>query len=327
MLSRNSLLVMLVTLVDRIPLAPASAKRRAGRPTTYSERLILKALVVMIVRRLYSASALLAFLDQPDPVSQALRGLLKEQGQFPSRRTWERRLAKLPERLPGLIGCLGRHLVEVIQPWAQGGRAAAMDSTALKTGGGVWHQKHRERGEVPHSSIDTEAGWSKSGWHGWWYGWKLHLAVTIGAVWIPLAAELTVANTDDATIAPRLLTQLPVEVRFVLGDTHYNDPDFRQDCQRDNRWLVATRRGKYPHTDDGVEVRRVFHKLRSQAIEPFNNLFKSVFAWHTQMPVKGLRRSQLLALGAIVVYQLVLLYQSEQHLSVGKGITAFLRAA
>ena len=78
---------------------------------------------------------------------------------------------------------------------------------------------------------------------------------------------------------------------------------------------------------DTLSVRRIFHKLRSQAIEPFNNLFKAVFAWHTQMPVKGLRRSQLLALGAIFVYQLVLLYQYQHALPIGRGIKAFLRAA
>jgi hypothetical protein len=42
--------------------------------------------------------------------------------------------------------------------------------------------------------------------------------------------------------------------------------------------LVATRLGSYPHTDDGVEVRRVFHKLRSIAMENFNEHFKSIFA-------------------------------------------------
>ncbi len=195
----------------------------------------------------------------------------------------------------------------------------------------MWHKKQRERGEIPHSSIDTEAGWSKSGWPGGWYGWKLHLAVAVGSAWIPLAAELTVAiaNTDDATIAPKLLAQLPAEVRFVLGDTHYNDPDFRQDCQREGCVLVATRRGKPPHTDAGVDVRRLFHKLRSLAIEPFNNLFKSVFDWHTQtqMPVKGLRRSQRLALAAIFTYQLALLHQYQQALAIGKGLKAFLHAA
>jgi hypothetical protein len=45
------------------------------------------------------------------------------------------------------------------------------------------------------------------------------------------------------------------------------------------------------------------------------------------MPVKGLQRSQLLALGAVVVDQWVLLYQHEQHLPSGKGIKPLLRAA
>jgi|SRR5579871_3263986 len=151
--------------------------------------------------------------------------------------------------------------------------------------------------------------------------------MAVGSVWIPLAAELTVANTDDARTTPPLLKELPAQVRFVLGDSHYDDPTVRAACWRDDRLLVATRRGKRRATDDGLEVRRIFHKLRSQAIEPFNNLFKSVFGRHTQMPVKGLRRSQLLALGAIFVYQLVLLCQHEHHVSIGTGITAFLRAA
>jgi hypothetical protein len=56
-------------------------------------------------------------------------------------------------------------------------------------------------------------------------------------------------------------------------------------------------------------------------------LFKNIFEWRTQMPVKGLRRSQLLALGAIVVDQLVVLHQHEHHLPLGKGIKPLLRAA
>jgi hypothetical protein len=77
----------------------------------------------------------------------------------------------------------------------------------------------------------------------------------------------------------------------------------------------------------GVEVRRLFHKLRSQAIEPFNGLFKNIFEWGGQMPVKGLQRCQLLGLGAILLYQLVLLYQHEHQLPIGIEIKALLRAA
>lgn len=113
---------------------------------------------------------------------RSLRELLKEHGRFPSRRTFERRLRSLPDTLPARIGVLGRHLVGRLKPWAKTGRAVALDSTVLFAKGGVWHKKDREAGIVPHSSIDTQAGWTKSGWH----GWKLHLATTVGGVWIPL---------------------------------------------------------------------------------------------------------------------------------------------
>jgi len=281
----------------------------------------------MIIRRLYTAYSLLAFLEQEDFVAQQLKALLHEDGKFPTRRTFERRLAQLPATLPSLIGYLGRHLVTVLNAWATGGYAAAFDSTKLDTGGGKWHKKHRENGEIPHTSIDCEAGWSKSGWHGWWYGWKLHLGVSVGALWIPLAAELTVANRADNEVAPQLLEQMPKQVRYVLGDTHYNDPELRQRCNEQGCELVATRRGVYPHKDGGAGVRGIFHKLRSQSIEPFNGLFKNVFEWRVKMPVKGLNKTKLLALGAIFIYQLVLLYQYEQGKPVGKGIKAFLRAA
>lgn len=327
MLLREALLVTLVLLVDRIPMPPEPKKRRRGCPKTYSDRLMVKALVIMVIRRLYSPYSLLAFLEQETDLTQRLRVLLTENGRFPSRRTWERRMQRLPESLPGLIGCLGRHLVQLIQPWHQTGRAAALDSTALRAKGGLWHKKHREQGIVPHSSIDTEAHWSKSGYHGWWYGWKLHLACSVASIWIPLAAELTPANEADNVVAPRLLEQLPPDARYVLGDTHYNDPELRHLCERNDRYLVASRRGPYPHTDGGAQVRKVFHQLRSKAVEPFNGLFKNIFDWSGQVPVKGLRRTQLIVLGAILVYQLVLLYQFENTLPLGRGVKPLLRAA
>jgi hypothetical protein len=79
--------------------------------------------------------------------------------------------------------------------------------------------------------------------------------------------------------------------------------------------------------DAGVEVRNVFHQRRSHAIEPFNGVDKHVVERRARMPVKGLRRLQLLALGAVALYQLVLLYQHEHSLPLGKSIKPLLRAA
>ncbi len=320
MVPQPSLLLSLVDLIDVIP-SPAVDPSR-GRPLTYSDRLFLKALVIMLVRNVSTVSGLIAILEQPTWEMQALRARLTEQGRFPSRRTWERRLATVPSTLPSRIGCLGAHLVDLLQPWVACGRAVAIDSTVLHARGGVWHKKHRDAGVVPHTSIDTQAGWTKSGWHGWVYGWKLHLVTTVAGVWIPLAAELTPANTADNQIAPKLLDRLPPDCRFVLADTSYNDPVLHDHCIAANRCLVASRRGGYPHTDDGVEVRRVFHQLRSHAIENFNGQFKGIFDAHGPVPTRGLTRTRRFALGAVFVYQLTLLYRFEHHQDLRVGLKA-----
>jgi hypothetical protein len=327
MIAEESLLVRLVRLVDRIPQPPAPEQRGRGRPRVYSERLFLKALVIMMVRHLSKVHELLSVLEQPTAEMRTLRGLLMEGERFPTRRTWERRLKALPESLPAQIACFGRELVQLLQPWRTEGRAVAIDSTVLRANGGVWHKKDREQGKVPHTSIDTEAHWTKSGWHGWVYGWKLHIACTVAAVWIPLAAELTPANAADNEVAPRLLGRLPEQARYILGDRHYNAPELQHLCEQTDRWLVTTRYGAYPHTDPGVEVRRLFHKLRSQTIENFNEQFKGIFDSHGQVPTRGLLNTRRFALGAIFVYQLALLYRFEHALDLRVGLKPFLKAA
>ena len=325
MVPQVSLTVMLVDLIDALPAPPC--RRCRGRPPVYPDQLFLKAVVIMLVRGVSTVDGLLAILEQPTVEMRTLRDRLTVDGRFPSRRTWERRLNALPATLPARIACLGSYLVAHLQPWADGGHAVAIDSTVLRARGGVWHKRHRDAGVVPHTSIDTEAHWTKSGWHGWVSGWKLHLVTTVAAVWIPLAAELTPANAADNETAPRLLEALPEAVRFVLGDTNYQDPALHEHCAAADRFLVATRRGRYPHRDDGVEVRRVFHALRSLAIENFNGQFKGIFDAHGPVPTRGLVRTQRFALGAVFVYQLTLLHRFEHGQDLRVGLKAFLKAA
>ncbi len=328
MITEESVLVQLLRLADRVPAPPPETPPRRGRPRIYSDGLFIKALVIMVVRRLHRPGELLAVLEEPTSEMCAARELLCEHSRLPSRRTFERRLRALPKTLPERIGLLGRRLVELLEPWARSGRAVAVDSTVLFARGGVWHKKDREAGVIPHSSIDTEAGWTKSGWHGWVYGWKLHLATTVSDVWIPLAAHLTPANVHDSRPAHSLIEQLPDETRFVLGDTHYNTPEVHRACSMNGRFLVASgRRGPYPHTDSGVEVRRIFHRLRHVAIENFNEHFKAIFDAHGAVPTRGYLDTARFALGAVFAYQLALLHRHERHLDTNRGLKAFLRAA
>ena len=98
-------------------------------------------------------------------------------------------------------------------------------------------------------------------------------------------------------------------------------------CEHADRSLVTSQYGCYPHTDNGVEVRRIFHKLRSMAIENFNEQFKGIFDGHGQVPTKGVTNTRRFALGAVFVYQLTLWYRFEHGLDLRVGLKPFLKAA
>ncbi len=73
-----------------------------------------------------------------------------------------------------------------------------------------------------------------------------------------------------------MVTDTP-SLRFLRGDTGYDDGALHQQCTAAGHILVTSKRGRYRHTDAGVEVRRVFHRVRSHAIENFNGQFTGIF--------------------------------------------------
>ena len=151
--------------------------------------------------------------------------------------------------------------------------------------------------------------------------------ITVAAVWIPLVAELTPANAADNEVAPRLLPELPPPLRFLLGDTSYDDSARHEQWAAAGRILITSKRGPYPHTDPGVEVRRVVHQLRSHAIENFNGQFKGIFDTHGQVPTRGLLATRRYVLGAVLVYQVTLLYRHGLGADLRVGLKPFLTAA
>lgn len=329
MIPQPSRLIGLVQLVDQVPVPCApSGKRGRGRPPVYDQRLFLKALVIMQVRKLSCVGELLAVLKEPTQEMQTLKHLLTKQGLYPSRRTFERRLAALSALLPEQINCFGRFLLEELAVFSTCGRAVAIDSSLLRAKGPVWHQKARRAGHLPSTRIDQEAHWGKSGWHGFVYGYKLHLVCATGDVWLPLAAYLSPGNAPDNLLAPRLLQQMPSDVRFVLADSAYRTQELEAFCFAHGFVLISSSSKRCPNLNGaGKEVRRLFHLLRSVTIENFTEQFKAIFNAHEQVPTKGLIATCRYALGALFVYQLALWYRYQNQQSLRVGLKAFLKAA
>ena len=119
-------------------------------------------------------------------------------------------------------------------------------------------------------------------------------------------------------------------MHFLLGDQHYHDHAHSQQCDSRGCTLVTSFTGKnnpYPHQDAGVEVRKILHKIRSIAIENFNEQFKAIFDVHGAVPTKGVVATRRFVLSAVFVYQVAILYCFLQNLDLRIGFKALLKAA
>src|SRR5215216_2942454 len=76
MITQDSVLVQLIRLVNRIPTPPPPPRCPRGRPIFYSERLFMKALVIMIVKRLHKVGELLAVIEEETTEMRKVRQLL-----------------------------------------------------------------------------------------------------------------------------------------------------------------------------------------------------------------------------------------------------------
>jgi hypothetical protein len=91
--------------------------------------------------------------------------------------------------------------------------------------------------------------------------------------------------------------------------------------------VVTTKRTAGPHTDDGVEVRRIFHQLRSHAIENVDGQFTGIVDARQPVPTRGLLATRRFAFGALLVYQLTIWHRFEAGDNRRGGLTSFIKAA
>lgn len=93
--------------------------------------------------------------------------------QAPSRKTIRRRFRQLPKVIIYLMPAIAKHCMSSLCHRIFNLKWFFSDKSIFRAKGGLWHKKHREAGILPHPSIDTDASWAKSPYHGWRYGYGL----------------------------------------------------------------------------------------------------------------------------------------------------------
>ena len=172
---------------------------------TYSNRSLLIFFLLMQMRRIFTFKTQWRWLTQHPQLLVHLGWV-----QVPHRTTLLRRYGKLYPLLQALVQFVGQDATALDERLRQ--THLVEDKSLCKALGPVWHQSDRQAQQVPAKlrHLDRDATWSKSGYHGWVYGYDLHLTCNDHAfpalvqVETAAVAETTVLDQKEVTILNQL---------------------------------------------------------------------------------------------------------------------------
>jgi len=311
MLSEKHPLIQLLQLVDLV-WAEEEVKRKAGAPKVYPAKAMFKVYLVSLMKKLWERRSLWRYLEAY-PCIRAACGLPK----LPDRRTLDRRLGEIAEEAAVQIRALGLLLVVEL---VSDGQVAASDGSAFATGGPVWHKKDKAAGIIPKGlhGLDREADWIQSSYHGWVYGYKAHVSISVSVATVRVALDATVTGSAcESHVLEERLEGLPQTIESLLLDAGYDDAPLLAACQaRGMEVLVPLskpiglstseerrERAAYLETAEG----KARYQQRGSSIEPFFATIKDFFELDP-LPVQGKIKASAYILLALYSWNLIVLF-------------------
>ena len=166
---------------------------KQGSPFTYGEEMFIIFFMIMQFRQIHKFKAQWRWLCA-HPEMLALLGWAK----VPHRTTISRRYKDLYDVVQEFVFFIGQYAPELDEQFSQA--HLVEDGSLFKALGPVWHQSDRKEDRIPKGlrNLDTDATWSKSGYHGWVYGYGLHLTANDAA--FPALVQVETAAVSDSAV-------------------------------------------------------------------------------------------------------------------------------
>ena len=98
------------------------------------------------------------------------------------------------------------------------------NKSLFKAHGPVWHKKDRAKNHIPKGlrNVDKTANWSKSAYHGWVYGYGLHL--TTNHHGFPVMFDVLPANINERKVLDQKQHRiLKKGIKILIADAGYRD--------------------------------------------------------------------------------------------------------
>src|ERR1700687_930727 len=225
MITADHPLLQLLSLIDMVWIDAEPGQVKRGGPKFYSEKTMFKVYVVSLLKQLWAHRSVWRYLSSMPLVASAC-GLVR----LPDRRTLDRRLAEIAPQAEVQIAALGLALsLEAVTDAS----VAASDGSAFATPGPVWHKKDKQAGIIPEGlhGLDTQADWIQSTYHGWVYGYKAHVSISVAPTTVRVVLGATVTGSVcESHILQERAEGLPPLVTTLLLDAGYDDGDLIADC-------------------------------------------------------------------------------------------------
>lgn len=260
---------------------------------TYSQRMMLVFFVLMQYRRVFRFKTQRRWLEQHPEMMQLLRWT-----SLPHRITLARRYRGLYSLLQAFIQFIGQDAEKLDARLRQ--RHLVEDKSLFKAHGTVWHQSDRTAQRRPEKlrNLDTEASWSKSGYHGWVYGYGLHLTCNQQA--FPALVQVETASVAETTVMDQkaaLVLDLLQPTTLAADNSYAKASRIRRWAQRGVVLLTPAAKwtnGRYAKAYHAYLKRpgnvRCLRKRRT-TIEPLFDLIAKVLgttAKQKQLPIQHL---------------------------------------
>ena len=144
-----------------------------GRPKTYSDAALIVFYAMMTLKQINTTRGQHRWL-YTHPLMLETLGL----EMCPSRSTLARRYKVLFPLLSEFSEFIADSAVSQVYGFSQ--TLVYEDKSLFRAWGPVWHKKDRAKNHIPKGlrNVDKTATWSKSAYHGWVYGYGLHLTTT-----------------------------------------------------------------------------------------------------------------------------------------------------
>lgn len=279
---------------------------RQGHPCVYAEKQLIIFFTIMVIRQITAFKTQHRWLEVHP----------KEARQFgfetlPHRTTLSRRFKSLYQTVQCFVVFVGQ--------WAEGlgnvfdSRVFVEDASLFKAQGPVWHQSDRKVGRIPAKlrNLDTEASWRKSAYHGWVYGYSLHL--TCNRAGFPKLVQAETGSVAESNVLKQKKPHLfSMNFLALVADNAY----FK--ALRVRKWakegfLLLTPASKWKNGCYAQAYHRFIQQptpakwlaCRKTAIEPVFDLFSKVLGTtnnQKQLPIQRLANVRtFLSLGVLVV--------------------------